>query len=64
MAINPNPPPRNILLLFSEVIDLYTRMLPINPINKTVTPKMTISKPELVIKGLKNPESNAKNAIK
>lgn len=59
-----NPPPKKIGLLFSEVAALYNRIAPARPMNKTITPIITNSKPVFVIIGWKNPASKAKNATR
>ena len=64
MVIKAKPPPRNISRLFSEIADLKSKTLPARPMNNTMTPIITLSKLVLVISGWKNPESNAKNAIR
>jgi len=43
---------------------LYTKIPPTRPRNKTIIPKMTGKKEFPVIRGEKNPASNAKNITK
>ena len=43
---------------------MYTKIPPIRPTNKTIIPEITGAKEFPVIKGEKNPASNAKNIIK
>ncbi len=64
MAISPNPPPKKIPLLLSEVAALYTKTPPARPMNKTSVPVITLSKLVSVIIGWKKPASNAKNTIR
>ena len=51
IAINPNPPPKKIPLLFSEIAALNTNTAPANPTNNTKTPVRTGSKLAPVING-------------
>ncbi len=62
--MSPNPAPKKIIRFFSELADLYTRIPPARPTNNTTTPEITLSKELPVIRGWKNPESNAKNITK
>ncbi len=51
IAIKPNPPPRKIPLLFSDVAALNTNTAPASPTNNISTPVITGSKLAPVISG-------------
>ena len=59
-----NPPPKNIVLLLSEVVALYNKTPPARPKNNIKIPPITPSKLVYVISGWKNPASNAKKITK
>jgi hypothetical protein len=63
-VIKINPPPKNIALLFSDVVALYSKTPPTRPKNNIKTPPITPSKLVYVISGWKNPASNAKKITK
>ena len=64
IIINTNPTAKNISFFVWDVIDLYSKIPPASPKNKTRTPAITGSIFVPLISGLKKPESNVKNATK